>query len=307
MRPKKIFVTGISGCVGHYLYDVLAADPDIHLFLLVRNPQKLQFSCEKNPRVELIHDSLEHIHLYADLLKQMDAAIHLAAGWGSRHAFRINVEQTLRFFSLLDPQRCGRVIYFSTASILGEDGRPGEAAEQYGTPYIRSKYRCCMKLPRLSIYRRIVTLFPTVILGGDRTHPYAHASRELKKIWKYLSLVKYLRIDGSFHFIHAHDIAVMVGHLLKQESSERRLILGNPPISLDQCIEKLCDTAGKKRRFAVNLTSFLVKVVPKVLKKRLSPWDLYSLRRRHFRYAAVFPASLGLPSAYDTLEKCIEK
>ena len=67
MEPKKIFVTGISGCVGHYLYDVLAADPGIHLFLLVRNPRKLRFSCKENSPVELIHDSLENIHLYGGL------------------------------------------------------------------------------------------------------------------------------------------------------------------------------------------------------------------------------------------------
>lgn len=305
MESRNIFITGIGGCVGHYLYDLLSADSRNRLFLLVRNPGKLHFSCEENSRIRIIHDHLENIHLHAELLKEMDAVVHLAASWGSRHADAVNVTQTMRLFSLPNPQRCRTVIYFSTASILGEDGRPTPAAEKYGTPYIRSKYRCYRQLPRLDLFGRIVTLFPTVILGGDRTHPYSHASRELKKIWKYLGWLKYFRIDGSFHFIHAHDIALVAGHLLSRRIDEASLVLGNPYLTVDECLDELCRLGGRRRRFSIDATPFLVGGLPRLLKKRLSPWDLYSLRRRHFRYETVSPARFGLQPAFDTLGKCI--
>ncbi|MFM7577798.1 MAG: NAD(P)-dependent oxidoreductase, partial [Microcystaceae cyanobacterium] len=35
---KRLFITGISGCIGHYLADLLIEQTDYELFLLVRNP-----------------------------------------------------------------------------------------------------------------------------------------------------------------------------------------------------------------------------------------------------------------------------
>ena len=39
--PKKVFITGASGCVGNYLIEMLLAKTDYELYLLVRDRNKL--------------------------------------------------------------------------------------------------------------------------------------------------------------------------------------------------------------------------------------------------------------------------
>ncbi|MCK5057249.1 MAG: NAD(P)-dependent oxidoreductase [Candidatus Aminicenantes bacterium] len=305
MKQKKIFITGISGCVGHYLFDLLANAPGVRLFLLVRSPDKICFSYKNNPRIEIINDSMQHIHKYENLLKKMEYVVHLAVSWGGRQVYKINVEKTLSLFSSLDPETCRKVIYFSTASILNENNRLLPEAGEVGTDYIKSKYHCFRQLPGLKIYDKIYTLCPTVILGGNGSHPYAHASKELKKAWKYLPLIKFIKIDGSFHFIHALDAALMVEYLLKNTFPDKIIVPGNPVLSVNECIDQLCRIAGIKRRIAFDMTGILVRCLPVLLKKRLSAWDIYSLKKRHFCCKTINLKTLGLSSNYDTLAKCL--
>jgi len=42
MKQESIFITGASGCVGHYVVDQLKKK--YQLFLLVRNPEKLKYN-----------------------------------------------------------------------------------------------------------------------------------------------------------------------------------------------------------------------------------------------------------------------
>lgn len=305
MKPKRIFITGISGCVGHYLFDVLSNHTDTKLFLLLRNPEKTRFSYKDNPNIKIIKDSMQNIELYGDLLKTMDAVIHLAVSWGGRQVFKINVEQTLLLLSALDTKTCQKVFYFSTASILGEDNRLLPEAGEEGTDYIKSKYLCFKKLPELGIYEKVFTLCPTVILGGDRNHPYSFASLELRKARKYLPLLKFIKINGSFHFIHAYDVALIVEHLLTNSIPGKIIVPGNPVISVNECIDQLCDIADLKRRVSFDMTKILVKLLPFLFKKRLSKWDIYSLKKRHFCYCTTNLKTLGLLSNHDTLAKCI--
>ncbi|HET8679970.1 MAG TPA: NAD-dependent epimerase/dehydratase family protein, partial [bacterium] len=44
MTPKRIFVTGATGCIGHYVTDALIRETDHELYLLVRNPSRLRVS-----------------------------------------------------------------------------------------------------------------------------------------------------------------------------------------------------------------------------------------------------------------------
>lgn len=305
MKIKNIFITGISGCVGHYLFDVLSGRPGTKLYLLLRNPQKVLFSYKNNSQVEIIEDTLQNIDKYNGLLKTMDIVIHLAASWGGKQVFDLNVDRTLSLFAALDPGVCRQVIYFSTASILDENNRLLPAAGREGTDYIKSKYRCFERLPELGIYDKIQTLFPTVILARDDHHPHSHAAKELKKAWKYLSFLRFIKIDGSFHFIHARDIALMVKHLIDHSHPDRVIVPGNPVITVNECLQQLCEMAGKKRRGVIDITNFLVKWLPRLFRKRLSTWDHYSLKKRHFRYKTTDLKALGLSSRLDTLPHCL--
>ena len=305
MKQKKIFITGISGCVGHYLFDLFANAPHVRLYLLVRSPEKITFSYKNNPRVTIINDSMQHIHKYENLLKKMEYVVHLAVSWGGKQVYAINVEKTLSLFSSLDPETCRKVIYFSTASILDENNRLLSEAGEVGTDYIKSKYQCSRQLPGLKIYDKIYTLCPTVILGGNGSHPYSHAAKELKKARRYLPFIKFIKIDGSFHFIHALDAALMVEYLLKNSFPDKIIVPGNPALSVNECIDQLCRIAGIKRRIAFDMTKLLVRCLPALFKKRMSPWDVYSLRKRHFVYRTTNLKTLGLPSGHDTLTKCL--
>jgi nucleoside-diphosphate-sugar epimerase len=301
---KNIFITGISGCVGHYIFDLLSINPNYRLFLLTRNPEKFAFQFEKYPKVKTIVDGLENIEKYSILLKKMDMAIHLAASWGGEKTYHINVEKTISLFSLLDIKRCEKVIYFSTASILGENGKPNLESFQNGTDYIKSKFLGYKSLPKTKINDRIITVFPTVILGGDKNHPYSHANQELKKLKKYLHLIKYFKISGSFHFIHAYDIALITDYILEYPIRKNELILGNPVISINNCIQQLCEIAKIKRKVSMNITPIVVKLLPLIFKKKMSKWDVYSLKKRNFQYNTINPKTFGLQSPYNSIKNC---
>ncbi|HEY9703288.1 MAG TPA: NAD-dependent epimerase/dehydratase family protein, partial [Allocoleopsis sp.] len=53
-NQKRIFITGASGCIGHYICENLIQNTDYDLYLLVRNPQKLKFNYEFRPGVTIL-------------------------------------------------------------------------------------------------------------------------------------------------------------------------------------------------------------------------------------------------------------
>ena len=118
---KKVFITGASGCVGHYLIESLLSKTDYELYLLVRDRRKLQLKSQidlsDRPNVHIIEDSMQNIGNHRDLLRTMEFVVSTAAGWGGEEAFVVNRDKTIELFSMLDPEVCERAIYFSTASI----------------------------------------------------------------------------------------------------------------------------------------------------------------------------------------------
>ena len=295
----KIFITGISGCVGHYLFDYLSQNPDYEFYLLVRNPEKIKFEYKNNPKIHIIIDDLEHIGKHRALLKEMDYVVHLAAQWGGNE---LNYDYTLNLLRSLDENRCRKVIYFSTASILGKDNQPVQAAEKFGTHYIRSKYQIYKKLPELKIYPKVTTIFPTWILGGDKSHPYSHAAEGLVGMKNWAWLIRFFTVDASFHFIHAKDIAAIVDHILKNEVKEKDLVLGNPSISATEFIKQACAFWGKRTYFQFKITPTLVYFLAFIFRKEIAPWDRYCFSQRHFVYKTVNTTTFGLGSNLRTIK-----
>jgi nucleoside-diphosphate-sugar epimerase len=299
---QKIFVTGVSGCVGHYVFDVISNDPDNLIYLLVRDPGKLRFDPNDFPNVTVIKDDLKNINKYADLLKEMDILIHMAADFGSDEP---NYNYALDLLKLLDPKRCKKVINFSTASILGPDNKPVPEAESIGTNYVRSKYRLYKKLPELEISSRVVTLFPTWVLGGDKTHPYSHASAGILDLKKWLWLIRYFKVDASFHFIHAKDIALLVKYLLENEVKQKDLVLGNAPITAAEFIKKTCAFFKIPVRFQLPLSPSLAQFLAFVTRRELHSWDLYCFKRRHFVFKTANARTFGLESDLETVNQIL--
>jgi len=300
---KKIFITGIGGCVGHYLFDVLITNPDYQLYLLVRDPRKLKFDPKAYPNVQIITDDLTNIEKHAEMIKQMDFVIHMAADWGGNEG---NYDYSLALFSLLDPNQCKKTIYLSTASILDRDNQPVEAAEKFGTHYIRSKYRFYKKLPELKIFPNVITLFPTWVLGGDGKHPYSHASSGILEMRKWLWLIRFFTVDASFHFIHAKDIASIVKFILENEVKKKNFVLGNKALTAVELIKETCEFYGQKIGCQIPISLPLVQFLVFITGRKLHPWDLYCLNCRHFVHRAVNAATFGINSDLQNIKQILE-
>lgn len=149
----------------------------------------------------------------------------------------INVVKTIRLLNLLDPEVCRQVLYFSTESILDRNNQPLKEAGEIGTDYVRSKYNCFQQLSKLAIAPNITTLFPTLLLGGEVDKPWSHISGGISKESKWINLIRFFSVDGSFHYIHSKDVAQVVRYLIDNPLAEedcRTLVLGNPAITADQ-------------------------------------------------------------------------
>ena len=309
---KRIFITGASGCIGHYVSEKLIKNKDHDLFLLVRNPDKLGFDYDARPGITVLQGDLREIEQFGDLLKTIDVAILIATSWGGKaESFDINVLKTIRLINLLDPQRCEQVIYFSTASILGRDNQLLKEAQQLGTDYISTKYECFVRLDKLAIAPKITTLFPTLVLGGAKDKPTSHLSSGIPEVVKWMNLIRWFQADGSFHFIHAQDIAQVVGYFVENPPQPRttgekevvkQIVLGNQPITVNQAIKEICTYLGKRVYFRIPLYIWLANFFIAVFRVQMATWDRFCLNYRHFTYQeTVNPATFGIQPHCDSI------
>jgi nucleoside-diphosphate-sugar epimerase len=310
MPIKKVFITGASGCIGHYLVEQLMRETDWELYLLVRNPQKLQFDYSASARIHLLQGDMQQIDRYQQLLsEEINIAILAATAWGgATESYEVNVNKTLQLINYLNPELCQKVIYFSTASILDHNNQLLPEALSVGTDYIRTKYQCFEKLSSLTFAGQISVVFPTLVLGGDRDKPYSHISGGLPDVTKWIKLIRWFRADGSFHFIHARDIAIVVNYLLEDKQVNRddneiqKIVLGNPAVTVDRAIQQICDYLNIKIYWQVTLSIVLANFFIKTFRIQMDDWSWFSLQYRHFTYQnPITPATFGLQSYCSTL------
>ena len=343
---KRIFITGASGCIGHYMVESLLEHTDHELYLLVRNPDRLKFDYV-SPRINLLVGDMSRIEEYSDLLlKDINIAILAATAWGGRsETYDINVDKTLALINLLNPRVCERIIYFSTASILDRENKLLLPANQFGHDYIRTKYQCFSMLshqavsssgrgrglhefradadkPFLArsssaIANKIIAVFPTLVFGGEENKPYSHLSAGITDVTKWIGLIRWFSLDGSFHFIHARDIAEVITYLVEHPEyspspeNEREgvdcLVLGNPAISVDKAIAEITNYFNKKVYLRVPLYIWLTNVFIKLFRIQMDSWSRFSLDYRHFTYAdPVTPASFGMENHCSTVEELMK-
>jgi nucleoside-diphosphate-sugar epimerase len=309
---KKIFITGSSGCIGHYLLENLIENTEHELFLLVRDPDKLKFNYQSRTGIHILLGNLENIGEHTDVLKTVNAAILVATSWGGdTESFEINVQKTLELISLLDFSICEQVIYFSTASILNRQNQPLPEAGELGTNYVRTKYIAHARLEELPIANKITTVYPTLVFGGDKNKPYSHISGGLPEVIKFMDLIRWFKADASFHFIHAQDIAQMVAYLVDhppQEGGNRDFVLGNQRIMLDEAVAEICQYLGKKVYFQIPFSIGWANFFIRILKIKMAAWDRFSLEYRHFYHEKTFtPASFGLSNYCGTVAELFQE
>ncbi len=310
---KRIFITGASGCIGHYIVESLINQTDHELYLLVRNPDKLQFDWQNCDRINLLTGDLQDIEEHRELLRQeINIAILAATSWGGAiEAYDINVVKTLALLKMLNPSICEQVLYFSTASVLDRKNQLLPEAKEFGTDYIRTKYQCLSQLPQLEIADRITALFPTLVFGGDQNKPYSHLTSGLPDVIKWLDLIRCFKVDGSFHFVHGQDIAQIVTYLIQNpqtlateenDQTIKYLVLGNQAITVNDAIAKICQYFNKRVYLQITLDIWLVNIFVKLFRIQMDSWSYFSLNYRHFTYQnTITPASFGLTNYCSTI------
>ncbi|MEA5616822.1 NAD(P)-dependent oxidoreductase [Cronbergia sp. UHCC 0137] len=310
MAKKRILITGASGCIGHYISETLIQETDHELYLLVRNPKKLQLDLQTRPGITVLEGDMQEISKLSNLLKTIDTAVLTATSWGGEGIFDINVFKTIELMSLLDPQRCQQVIYFSTASVLNYDNQPLKEAGEIGTDYIRSKYDCLHKIEKLAIFPKITTVFPTLVLGGDQTKPYSHLTSGIPEVTKFINIIRFLQADGSFHFIHGQDIATVIKYLIEnppQTEKQRRFVLGQSKLTVNQAIEEVCTYFNKKIYFRIPLSITLANIIITLFRIQMAAWDRFCMKYPHFSYAnPINPANFDLPNYCVTMSDVLK-
>ena len=312
---KQIFITGASGCIGHYMVEALIQNRDRKLYLLVRNPDKLQFDYRAYPNLHLLVGDMSCIEEYGELLQSINIAILAATAWGGEaETYEINVAKTIALIDLLDPAVCERIIYFSTASILDRENKLLLPARQLGHDYIRTKYQCFELLKQQAIADKIVAVFPTLVFGGEQDKPYSHLSAGITDVTKWIGLIRWFSLDGSFHFIHARDIAQIVNYLVAhseyppaEANGIACLVLGNPAISVDRAIAEIASYFNKKIYLRIPLYIWLANIFIKLFRIQMDAWSRFSLDYRHFTYHnPITPASLGMQNYCSTVAELMK-
>jgi nucleoside-diphosphate-sugar epimerase len=297
---KRIFLTGSTGCIGQYLTEQLIRETDHELFLLARNPSKFQIDLQARHGVQVLPGDMLQIGDYADLLKTMDVAILTAAAWGDPALTEaVNYSRTLELLDTLDPDRLEQAFYFSTASILNYSRQLLPEAEQFGTDYIATKARCLKAIEDRAIAPKVTAIFPTLVFGGDASHPYSHLTGSIQDVIKWIGLARWFQVDASFHFAHAYDIAQvvrwLVDHPQPQTDGLRKVVVGNPAQTVNQTVTEICDYYGKWQPPRAPLYAWLAEFFIKVFNIEVAEWDRFCIRYRHFVHDQVVnPRSLGL-------------
>jgi nucleoside-diphosphate-sugar epimerase len=306
MTRKRIFITGASGCIGHYIVDALIQDTAHELFLLVRTPDKLKFDWQSRPGIKLLQGDLREIEQFGDLLKTMDCAILIATSWGGvEESQAINVQKTQILVNLLNPEICEQVIYFSTASILDRQNQLLPEAGTMGTDYIRSKYLGHQALEHTALADRVSVLYPTIVFGGNDRFPRSHLTAGFSQLPKLTKIARFFQTDASFHFIHARDIAQVVGHLVDHPpapEAEHHFVLGNDRLTVKQLVAQLCDYFQQRIYFQIPLYPWVMNFFIVLFRVQIGDWERFSINYRHFTHNRVVnPSDFGLTPHYPTL------
>ena len=321
--PARILITGASGCVGQHIAAQLYRETDAELLLLLRDPAKLTAVPANDPRITLLVADLRELTPHAGAIATATRVIHTATAWGDpERAMAVNVVAVKQLLAFTSPEWLEQVIYFSTASLLNRQLELLPEALSEGTEYIQTKALCLQQLEQHPLAERIVAVFPTLVFGGavDGKGPFptSYLTAGLGEACRWLWLAKWLRADASFHFIHAADIAQVCCHLATRphqsnpepgQGALRRLVLGQPAISVDATVSQLCRWRRSWRPpLGLNLQGALIEALIKLLRIEANAWDRFSIRQRHFVHEPVSPPErFGLVSHAASLAAVFEQ
>jgi nucleoside-diphosphate-sugar epimerase len=319
---QRILITGASGCVGQHIADLLLRQSNAELLLLLRDPAKLTAVPHDHPRVTLLVGDLRDLTPHAGAIASATRIVHTATAWGDpERAMAVNVEAVKQLLAFTSPEWLEQVLYFSTASVLDRQLQLLPEALTEGTEYIQTKALCLQHLEEHPLAERIVAIFPTLVFGGrvDGSGPFptSYLTAGLGEACQWLWLAKWLRVDASFHFIHAADIARVCLHLLstpqqpnpeRHQGRVRRLVLGQPALTVNDTVRRLARWRHSWiPPLGIAITPWLVDVLIRLLRLEVTAWDRFSIQQRHFVHEPISPPErFGLVSHAANLEAVFE-
>tara|TARA_B100001121_G_scaffold309747_1_gene337747 strand:+ start:1122 stop:2057 length:936 start_codon:yes stop_codon:yes gene_type:complete len=305
----NIFITGATGCIGHYvLMELRQKFPTAHLHLLVRKTKKFKFDVESWPNVTIHPGDMDAIETCKEALHTTDYVVHIATVWGYDLDvnIRINSDRTLEMLGYTDPNRLKKIIYFSTASILTDNNQLSPAAKTEGSPYVKSKLDAYNAIQDSQWANKVVTLFPTMVLGGAENAPYSHISQGLLDIRRHISWARWFHLNGAFHFLHAEDIAKMVTISMTQDVP-KDMVMGNPKITFNDAILELAETMGKKPWLQLHIPQWMINALVLIFKRRMDSWGAHCAKNPHFLYNVHAPYHFGEELSFSSLKAVVEK
>ena len=306
-KKENVFITGATGCVGHYLIRECLKNPNLHIHILVRNPAKLKFSEEEFNHITIHMGDFKQIEKHAPIVSKMDYIIHsITEWWGAEQTIQVNVDKTKEFFMMADQNRLKQIVYFSTASIIGKNNQVIEEAKLYGSDYIKSKYYAYHMIKSLPFANKITTVFPTMVFGGDNTYPQSHITKGVYSTLHYLNYIRYIYVDGAFHFIHADDIAKVSVYIMQNPHDQKEFVLGNKEVHVKDAIKILCKLFDKKPWFRIYISVKFVFVLAKLLRIKVGKWEEYCINHPYMIFDTVTPKDFGLNNTFENLEDLIQ-
>ena len=320
MKNEVILITGASGCVGQYIANWLIENSNSELFLWVRDPKKITSINLNSPRVKVLVGDLRQPNKFREEISTVNRVIHTATAWGDpKRAQEVNIVAVKNLLNLLNPSNIKQIIYFSTASVLDKKLNLLPEAFKYGTEYIQTKAQCLKELESHEFSTKIIAVFPTLVFGGrldgKSKFPASYLTEGLREAFKWIWLARWIKIFSRFHFIHAEDIAFICGYLAtskiepEQPVSKgkiKKLVLGQPYISIDIAIKILTEWKGLRRVPQIPLWNWLVEVLTILLPIKITKWDRFSLRQRNFIHEPVTsPETFGGKSYAKTLNQVL--
>ena len=113
-----------------------------------------------------------------------------------------------------------------------------------------------------------------------------------------INLIRFFKVDGSFHYIHAKDIAQIIKYVIQNPSltlANKDIVLGNKKTTVNEAVEKICKYLDKQIYFRIPLSITLANIFIKIFRLRMEAWDYFSMNYRHFTYKkTTIPFDFGI-------------
>ena len=152
---------------------------------------------------------------------------------------------------------------------------------------------------------KVVTLFPTMVLGGGDNAPYSHISQGLLDIRKHLKWARWFHLNGAFHFLHAEDIAKMVAISMTQDVPSD-IVMGNPKITFNDAILEMAEYIGKKPWVQLNIPQWVINALVFIFKRRMDTWGAHCAKHPYFEYDVHAPYHFGEEISFSSLTSVLK-